>query len=738
MRLRVVSWDIEVLPGENGKFPVPEESPVLMISCTLNEKVNLYDFNGESNDYDDIESDNIIFLLRRNKIPEVITKNDRIVIEFLDEKMMINRFIDFIKWFNPSIITGYNSNGFDFPYIIDRGKILGINNIKIGLGDSNLYYRKYLSKGMQVAKIGGVTGRILFDVYYVLRREDASNTFLKKYNLKRLKLGIVAKEILGEGKLDFTPDEMIDYWNNNDDEELVSRFVDYCSKDSWLAMEFVRRFRMLDRFFMLSNKSGKIPQAIIDSMGSGLMVDNLMIKEFKLRDRVMPCRNSGSSYKDDDDKDLMGAYVKAPDVGITDNIGSVDYKSLYPTLMIKHNLSYDTVILNDLNKNDIINSLDSDDIQVQEFEDGKEIGKFVRREKYVGILPTILTSLLNERFKLKKKMKTFDKNSVDYLMLDAAQNAVKILLNSHYGYSGDKRAKIYSWKVASSVTNSGRIRIIATAKQIEEEIGTIKYENIVYKLDVVASDTDSCYVKVSYINDKDIIENKDIKREVVLYCVDYVIKEVNKRLEKPMELAFEEYIKRILVVAKKRYAMLTEDENGNTKVISKGIETVRRDWTDMTTETFGKIIDILLYEKDVNVGVSKSIDVVKNKIDELKNGEVGIEKLILTNKLTKPITSYDNKEPHVSVAIKMAERGKKSDVGNRIEYIITDNGEKLISNRAEEADYVIKNNIPIDIDYYINNQLIKPITRVTSLFGITKEILDIKLDDEQNTLSEFF
>jgi len=567
MYLRIISFDIEVLPNENGQFPTAEICPVTMISCTLNSKVNLKDFNGE-----DIKSDNIIFLLRKNNVGNINfdSENGRVIIEFLDEKFMLNEFFRFMNYFNSDVITGYNINGFDIPYVVDRSKVLGIDNVKIGRSDSNLFYTKYMSKGMMTYKVVGVDGRIVFDVLYILRREDASNTFLKKYNLKRLSLEHVSYEILGVEKLDFSISKMIEYWKDNDNKELVNEFVNYCSRDSFLALEFVTRFRLLDRFLMLSKRSGKLPQAIINSAGSGVMVENLLLKEFKKNDRIMSCR-SKTRNKDDDDKELIGAFVLEPELGITDNIASVDYKSLYPSIMIKHNLSYDTVIMTRGTYDfDDVNEINEEDIEVQTFEDGKVVGKFIKKEKHVGIVPNLLKDLLNERTILKKEMKKHDKDSVDYLLLDASQNAVKILLNSMYGYGGDKRAKVYNWTVASAVTANGRKRIHATKSQIEDEIGVVYYDNNDYKLTVVASDTDSCYVKVDYL-DENMREGVDdeISRDAVIHCINYVIEEVNKKLEKPMELAFENYIKRILVVAKKRYAMLIEDDNGRLSITTK-------------------------------------------------------------------------------------------------------------------------------------------------------------------------
>lgn len=733
MFLKILSFDLEVLPLD-GQMPDPERCPIMMISCSLNERFDLYDICGIH-----ITTDNFVFLLR-NDIDinhyvvsdhenSISSSNDRTVIEFSDETIMVNKFFEFFRLYNPDIVTGYNINGFDIPYIIDRCRVLDIHNIKLGRGDSDLYYRKHISKGLTVYKVDGFTGRILFDVLYMLRREDASNTFLKKYNLKRLTLEHVSHEILGIDKLDFPISRMIDYWNDTGNRELANEFVDYCSRDSLLPLEFIRKFRMVDRFFTLSNKSGKLPQVIINSMGSGILVDNLMIKEYKKRDRVMPCRGSyekGIGEK----KELLGAYVKEPDTGITDNLGSVDYTSLYPTIMIRHNLSYDTVILDD----NILDNLNDEDVETQTFEDGNLIGRFVKREKHEGIIPHILKGLLDERAAVKKSMKSYDKESVEYLMADATQNAIKILLNSHYGYSGDKRAKIFSWEVASSVTSNGRKTIINTSKQIEEDIAVVKYKGVYYRLKVVASDTDSCYIKVDVNYNFGVNDDFEVSKEVVMYCADYVIEKVNEKLEKPMKLAFENYIKRILVVAKKRYSMLTEEDNGDLRIINKGIEVVRRDWTNMTSDMLTLIIDKLLKEKDINKGIKESIEIVKNEIKMLKNDEIDLDKLILTNKLTKPITSYDNKEPHVSVAIKMAERGKRSEVGTRIEYIIIDNGEKLVSKQAEEADYVKEKGLKIDYEYYINKQILNPVMRIFGVLGIRSEVLNVALDDKQQTL----
>lgn len=90
-------------------------------------------------------------------------------------------------------------------------KVLGGEPVNVGNNEKKLYYKKHTSKGMSVVKVGNLTGKIIFDVMYLLRREDESNIFKKQYNLKNVTLKHVSKEILKIEKLEFSVEEMIDY-----------------------------------------------------------------------------------------------------------------------------------------------------------------------------------------------------------------------------------------------------------------------------------------------------------------------------------------------------------------------------------------------------------------------------------------------------------------------------------------------------------------------------------------------
>ena len=709
MKLKTLAFDGEMLPKLNA-MPDPENSPIMLISFAANYNI--------MND-----KKKVVFILNRSKdIPEGIkVKDDMVEVRFNDERRMVHGWELLCK--ECDVLAGYNISGFDIPYIIDRSKALNMSKLMIGNADDTLWHKKHLSKGKNVTVIGGIKGKILEDVLYILRRDDASNTIKADYNLKNLKLEVTSKEVLGKEKKEFSISEMIEYWEKGINEE---KFIEYCSVDSELALEFITKFRLLDKFIGLSRRAGKVPQDIIDSQGFGSLVENLLMKEFGKHGRVVPCRGKSFSDVDNENEDeLKGAFVKEPKVGISDHVVISDYASLYPSLIIKHNMCYTTVITD--------NSIpdDPETMNIIRDEDGKLLGRFVKSHILKGIVPSILESLTTERKIAKIEMKKCEKGSSNYLTWDSEQNATKILMNSFFGYSGEQGAKLYCFQVASSITGSGQKQIKHTISMIDEVIVT-DIDGKSYKLLIIMGDTDSIYVQTIPLNINDVLN-----REICVRVVSKELEKINVTLEKPMKLAFEDYAKRVLVTAKKRYTKIIVDENGKERVASKGIETIRREWSDLASESLEKAINIILFEEKVDVGIKKLIDFTRNEAEKLKRGEIDIHKLLLSKQLTKPITNYDNNAVHVKVAILMKERGRPSEVGDRIQYIIIDNGKKLIGDRAEASDYVIsgKCNYKIDYDYYINKQLFPPIIRILKVLGISEKLLTI--DKKQKTMMDY-
>ncbi len=697
--LRHLAFDIECLPI-NGAMPAPENSPIVLMSLAF-----APDFEGKKT----------LVLVGKDAIIGGETESCG------SEEAMLRRFFGIIKEYDPDILVGYNSNGFDIPYIVDRIKTLNKKGARIepiaGRDGRTLYYRK----------IGNVTrvsvmGRIAVDVLPLLRREFS----LKQYTLRN-----AAKELLGAEKLDIPFLEMESYWNDNG--EKLSRFIEYARRDSELALSFLLKLRLIDKYVALARVSGTLLRDILDG-GQTQMVENLILREYMKHERVLPARPTGemSDERYDEGEELAGAEVLPPKKGLLDNIVILDYKSLYPTIMMAHNLCYTTEVVGER----------PDDVVV-----APTGGVFVSRNVVKGIVPSILEDLLNRRQETRAKMKTA--NEEEKRVLDATQLALKILLNSFYGYSGYARARLYSLTLAGAVTSFGRENILRTKKLIEEDIKEIILKDgRAFRMDevkdgkriglsVVYGDTDSVFVHLL---------DKGLTFDEAQLVGDSIAGTVTDSLVKPMELVFDSFARRAIFLAKKRYALLIMEKTAQgmkEKIKVKGMETVRRDWCELTTKTVEKVLELVLKEAKVDDAVL----LVKDTINRIRSIDAGKDRelfdgMVLTRQYTKKVESYKNKQPHITVIEKLRKRGIVANVGDRIPFVIIA-GKGLFVDRAEDPDYAREKMLPLDVDYYINKQILPPVERILSDFGVTGEMLrwmgekKVQAETKQRQLFEY-
>ncbi len=172
------------------------------------------------------------------------------------------------------------------------------------------------------------------------------------------------------------------------------------------------------------------------------------------------------------------------------------------------------------------------------------------------------------------------------------------------------------------------------------------------------------------------------------------------------------------------------------KIKVKGMETVRRDWCELTSITLNRVLELVLIEGDVDQAVEYVRQIVSKvrNLDPAKDSEI-VESLVLTRTLTRKIESYKNKQPHLTVAENLKKRtGVVPSIGTRIPFVITA-GKGLFVDRAEDPDYVRENNISIDVDYYIKKQILPPVERILEVFGVKMSSLDF--DSKQKGLFDF-
>ena len=178
-----------------------------------------------------------------------------------------------------------------------------------------------------------------------------------------------------------------------------------------------------------------------------------------------------------------------------------------------------------------------------------------------------------------------------------------------------------------------------------------------------------------------------------------------------------------MIISKKRYAgiSLEKTESGyKEKIVMKGIETVRRDWCNLTEKVLSNVLNILLKEQDV----SKAFEYVKDVIKKLEKNEVDINDLVIVKSLTRDLSEYKGTQPHIELVKKLMKRSldKVPAIGDRIGYVIVA-GPDIISKRVEDPEYVVANNLKIDVRYYLENQILPPIERILEVVGISKQQL---------------
>lgn len=675
--MRHLCIDIECLAESGNGLPRAESDPIIMISMAFSEP---------------FENRTDLVLVSRPASAEGVQGLG-------SEEEMLKRFVDVLRRYDPDIVLGYNSDEFDLPYLIDRMGMVGIKP-KLGRADKNSFYRRFGSKTRIT-----IPGRVVVDVLPLVKKD---------FPLKSYSLGAVSREILGKEKLDVSHTEIPTLWRSRD--KGLERLVEYSRRDAQLTLEILLTKRLLDRYVALAQASGTSLQDLIEG-GQSIMVDNLLLRELRRYERVMPCKpdaDETARRKELRDKEgLKGGHVLEPKAGLQENVLIMDYKSLYPTIMIANNICFSTLVRD----------------------------KFVPREQYKGIVPRVLEGLLERRLLLKEKAKGAKEE--EFRILDMTQWAVKILLNSFYGYFGYSRSRMYELTVANAVTRTGRENISKTKEIIEKEIAraalkdgkaflgdeikTCPTDSTIVSLEVVYGDTDSVFVRLQPVENG----SKEISPSDAAALGSRLGVILTRVLPPPMELQYEAFARRALFVTKKRYALYMEGKESTVKV--KGLETVRREWCNLATEAMKTILDLLLKNGDVD----GAVEYMKRQIHDLRDNVTPLEKLVQTRTLSKRPQEYKGRQPHLELYNKIKKRDPAAtpQIGDRVPFIITQ-GKGLLVERAEDPGFIRQNGLRIDHDYYIRRQILPPVRRIFEALAL--RIDELVADSQQRTLLDGF
>lgn len=597
----------------------------------------------------------------------------------IDERGMIKEFLKIIREENPAFIITYNGDNFDFPYLRKRARK---NKLKLNIGwdGGKVRFRRKGIRGLS-AKCNGL---VHLDLYPFIA--TSMGTYLKTDTYT---LNDVCNELLGEEKEDFDINKLAKKWDNDD----INQPLCYSLQDAEVTMKLSKK--VLPLLFELSRIVGVIPFNVA-RMGFSKLVENFLMRETRNFKEVIvrkPTREEvGERFK----RTYKGGFVVEPKPGFHENIAVFDFRSLYPTIIVAHNICPTT-----------LNAKGRDVHVSPKIEVNKELQSFRFAKKPIGFIPTLIKGLIERRIDIKKILKELDKSDEDYSILSARQNAVKLLTNASYGYLGFPQARWYSMECAASITAWGR-------QYINNVIKRAKKAGLI----VLYGDTDSCFF---------ILPKPDVNAALKF------ANKVNASLPSIMELQFEGFFKTGIFVtlkggkrgAKKKYALCDE----KNELTIKGFELVRRDWSELAKKLQKKMLDKILINKDFK----GALELLNETINKMKRGEYPIKDFVIRTRLTKDVKNYESINPHVSAALKAEKNGKKIVAGMMINYVIT-KGTGSISDRSYLETEVISKGLIPDFEYYINNQLIPSVEEILKTIGFKESEIIIK---EQKKLTRF-
>jgi DNA polymerase elongation subunit (family B) len=616
--IRVLAFDIEVAYEEGYSEPKFAENEILTISATILGTKDYHLFG--TGDYR----------------PEDSQLNLKVQYhKFTSEAALLRGFIDWYVENIPDIITGWNSTGFDVPYLLNRiARVLSNREV---LRFSPFGYVKD-----QLKNIGGnevmhfdITGVSQLD-YLDLFKKFTAHTYGAQESYK---LEHIAEVILDdETKIDYSDEGTLQNLHDND----YQKFCDYNIRDTELIEKFEDRIALIKLVYMMTYMAGV---NYSDTLGTVGIWDTIIFRRLAEEKIAVPRNHNHSAATK-----FAGGYVKEVQTGFHKHVVSFDLNSLYPNLMVQYNISPETFtgqILTGANPETFLSSKFKIPTEVIRDKDWAVTGSGAcYRKDRKGILPKIIEDLYSQRVATKQKQIAAEQESAagnksashKVTLHKTEQTAIKILLNSLYGAAGNAFFRYFNVSIAESITLSGQL----VNRTAERAVNRWLHKNFIRNHQVsdehdfcVAGDTDSimfCLEPILNILDP---QGNDI---------DFLDEFCKKGIEPVLEKTFEEFakmtnaytnrmeMKREVIAssaiwtAKKRYLMNVEDNEGvrysTPKTKIKGIEAIKSSTPKICRAEFKRIFPILL-KGDIDL-VQKEIANFRAEFEKQSPDKIGL------------------------------------------------------------------------------------------------------------------
>ena len=562
-----------------------------------------------------------------------------------DEKRILERFSELFRRIDPDVITGYNIENYDIPVVLERAEVHGV---KVPWGRDRSMPR------IRSERYWRVTGRIVADAWWNAKRQ------LKP---KKETLNAIAELVLGEKKEDVDPKHIDREWKADRD-----KVVSYCTKDAELALRILENIRVLDKNMDLATVSRLPVDDVINGRTSNL-IDSILIREADRQKIGVPM-----TRRTEKDSKIEGGYVHQVNPGLYRWVITLDFMSMYPSIIITNNICFTTIS----KKGGIESPMPG--------------VRFLPKEERVGLLPGILAKLMKDRGEAKAKLKDAKKrgDTDTVVYYDGLQGAIKILMNSFYGVFASAFYRFTDNNIGAAITAFARRNITTIIKQLQHD-----GYNVIY------SDTDSVFV----------LSPKDTKDEAVglgkSLAEKFTRGDAVLEFEKVMDPFFTHG-------AKKRYfgkvVWPTEE------MLVRGYETRRTDAFDYQSESLTDI-----FERVLRGDTDGAVQQAKDRVGKVSRGEVSVAKLVISRTAQDP-SYYKNPDSmaNVQAARKLMDMGYEFVPGMKVSWIVKDGS----SSPQEVVPFIDGRpftDVP-DFEYYAK-RVAQSLARVTEVFGWDEDAL---------------
>jgi len=541
-----------------------------------------------------------------------------------NEKEIIERFVKLIDELDPDIISGYNIDGYDLPVLIERAAKHGMPNLRLARDHSTFFHLG--------ERFWRLDGRILTDVWWAVKAEMRP---------KQETLDYVAKQLLHEGKHELERRKIDEEWERDRD-----KVIRYCINDAELSLRILERVRRIEKTLDLAAVS-KLPLEDVLHGRTSNLIDSILIRAANRAKVAVPMMKMRGGRVEQ----IEGGYVHSLQPGLYEWVISLDFRAMYPSLIIENNICFTTV-----SSSGTIASPTG--------------AKFLSADVKKGLLPVILANLMKDRQDVRTRMKeATDPQMKEFY--EGLQAAIKVLMNAFYGVLASSFYRFNDPKVGASITAFARERIKGIIGELEAD-----------GVKVVYADTDSVFFQSTTPN---LEASRDFARKT---AERFSRGRISMEVDKIYETLFSHG-------RKKRYAgKVAWPEEIGGQMIVRGYEIRRTDAFDLQSEAQRRVFEkILDRDQDGAIALAKQI------VAEVRAGAPALEDLkrdpieaLVISRTVKEENRYvnPNSMSNVIAARKLEEMGEEFMPGMKVSWIVTDSKrspmevEPYVSGRAFE------------------------------------------------------